>query len=166
MTRHLLQAGASRLIFALRQNSAPTVEARAAGYRDALMHSVGKDPGVEISGDFDDPAYVEAMLKSERPDGIVCSNDLTAARLMKTIVGLGWNVPGNIRMAGFDDVSYAKLLPTPLTTIRQECGGIGNVAMTTMLERLRHPNQPVRDVLVRTELIVRRSSGTVRESEE
>jgi len=166
VTRHLLQAGASRIIFALRQNSAPTVEARAAGYRDALMHSVGKDPGVEISGDFDDPAYVEAMLKSERPDGIVCSNDLTAARLMKTIVGLGWNVPGNIRMAGFDDVSYAKFLPTPLTTIRQDCGEIGNVAMTTMLERLRHPHQPVRDVLVRTELIVRRSSGTVRESEE
>jgi DNA-binding LacI/PurR family transcriptional regulator len=36
---------------------------------------------------------------------------------------------------------------------------MGAVAMSTMLERLQRPNQPVRDILVRTELIVRSSSG-------
>lgn len=159
VTRHLLQAGAKRVVFAMRQNSAPTVEARAAGYRLALLQLLGDQPGVEISGDFEDVKYVTEMMKRERPDGIVCSNDVTAARLMKTLVGLGFSVPGDVRMAGFDDVSYAKFLPTPLTTIRQDCAEIGAAAMTTMLERLRRPHQPVRDVLVRTELIVRSSSG-------
>ncbi len=166
VTRHLLQAGASRVIFAMRQNSAPTVEARAAGYRNALQQLGGSEQGTEVTGDFDDPRFVEAMLKRERPDGIVCSNDVTAARLMKTIVELGLSVPGDIRMAGFDDVSYAKFLPTPLTTVRQDCAEIGNVAMTTMLERLRRPERAVRDVLVRTELVIRRSSGAGRELEE
>ena len=165
VTRHLWQAGARRIVFASRPNSAPTVEARSAGYRNALHSLADGARGVDVSGDFDDPTYVESMLKEHRPDGIVCGNDLTAARLMQTIVGLGVSVPGDVRMVGFDDVSYAKFLPTPLTTIRQDCGEIGSVAMSTMLERLRRPHHVVRDVLVRTELIVRRSSGAEREPE-
>ena len=47
-----------------------------------------------------------------------------------------------------DDVRYASLLPVPLTTIHQDCAGIGAVAMATMLERLEHPELPIRDVLV------------------
>jgi GntR family transcriptional regulator of arabinose operon len=57
-------------------------------------------------------------------------------------------------------VSYAKFLSTPLTTLFQNCAEIGAVAMATMLDRLSMPNHPVRDVLVRCELIVRASCGT------
>ena len=161
ITRHLLQAGATRVAFAMRRNSACTVEARIAGARAALY---AHDPTAvlkEISGDFEDESYVRAMIDRERPDGIVCSNDVTAARLMKTLIALGINIPGDIKLAGVDDVSYAKFLPVPLTTIRQDCAEIGAVAMATMLDRLRRPNQPVRDVLVRTELIVRNSTGMI-----
>jgi GntR family transcriptional regulator of arabinose operon len=99
------------------------------------------------------------MLAREKPDGIVCANDVTAAHLMRTMVALGVRIPQDVRMAGVDDVSYAKFLPTPLTTLRQNCGEIGAVAMSTMLDRLNLPNHPVRDVLVRCDLIVRASSG-------
>jgi DNA-binding LacI/PurR family transcriptional regulator len=58
-----------------------------------------------------------------------------------------------------DDVKYASLLPVPLTTIHQDCAGIGMVAMATMHERLEHPELPVRDVTVPTSLVVRRSCG-------
>ena len=157
LTRHLMEAGARRIVFAARLNSAPTVDARMAGYFDALRVGQADFSGV-ITGDFEDPAYVHAMVERERPDGIVCANDITAARLMRTLISLGVEVPGQIRMAGVDDVSYAKFLPVPLTTLRQDCGEIGVVAMSTMLDRLRRPDHPVRDVLVRCDLVVRRSS--------
>jgi DNA-binding LacI/PurR family transcriptional regulator len=35
--------------------------------------------------------------------------------------------------------------------------------MATMLDRLRRPNQPVRDILVRTELVIRNSTGMLRD---
>jgi GntR family transcriptional regulator of arabinose operon len=159
LTRHLLQAGAQRIVFAHRRNSAYTVDARAAGYRDALYTlNAGTHP-VFFSSDFDDPCEVKQMLERDRPDGIICANDVTAARLMRTLVSLGVRIPEDVRMVGIDDVSYAKFLPTPLTTLRQNCAEIGAVAMSTMLERIAAPNQPVRDVLVRCELTVRASSG-------
>jgi GntR family transcriptional regulator, arabinose operon transcriptional repressor len=80
--------------------------------------------------------------------------------LMRTLVALGVGIPDDIRIVGVDDVSYAKYLPTPLTTLRQNCIEIGEVAMTVMLERLHRPSHPVNDVLVHTELIVRASCGS------
>jgi GntR family transcriptional regulator of arabinose operon len=158
IARHLLQSGAKRIAFAMRRNSAATVEARIAGARAALFASNPAATLQIISGDFEDSAYVRTMFDRDRPDGIFCANDVTAARLMKTLVALGINIPGEIKMAGVDDVSYAKFLPVPLTTIRQDCAEIGAVAMSTMLERLRQPNQPTRDILVRTELVIRNST--------
>jgi GntR family transcriptional regulator of arabinose operon len=159
LTRHLIQTGARRIVFAMRQNSAPTVEQRASGYREALYSLLHGQHGTIVSGDFEDRKWVQKMLDREKPDAIVCANDLTAARLMQTLVSLGVRVPADIRMGGVDDVSYAKFLPTPLTTIRQNCAEIGAVAMDVMLERLQRPNQAVKDVRVRTELVIRASSG-------
>ena len=159
LTRHLLQAGARRIVFAMRRNSASTVDARAAGYREALHALESGQQECAISGDFEDPKYVQGMLEREKPDGIVCANDVTAARLMRTLVALGVKIPAEIKMVGVDDVSYAKFLPVPLTTIRQNCAEIGAAAMAAMLDRLRRPNQAVKDVRVQTELIIRASSG-------
>jgi GntR family transcriptional regulator of arabinose operon len=160
LTRHLIQAGARRIIFAMRRNSASTVEARSAGYREALYTlQHGARPFV-FATSFDHPDEVKKMLDREKPDGIVCANDITAAHIMRTMVELGVRIPADVRMVGIDDVSYAKFLATPLTTLRQNCAEIGAVAMATMLDRLSMPNHPVRDVLVRCELIVRASCGT------
>jgi DNA-binding LacI/PurR family transcriptional regulator len=161
LTKHLLQAGAKRIVFAMRCNSASTVEARAAGYREALYRWANRQHGAVISCDFDDPKSVRKMLDHEKPDGIVCANDITAAQLMRTLNTLGVRVPADIKMAGVDDVSYAKFLPTPLTTIRQDCAEIGAAAMALMLDRLQRPEQATKDIRVRTELIVRASSGEV-----
>jgi DNA-binding LacI/PurR family transcriptional regulator len=109
---------------------------------------------------------VHALLERERPDAIVCANDVTAARMMQTLLSLGVRIPEDVRMTGLDDVRYAKFLPVPLTTIRQDCREIGAAAMSTIMDRLLRPDHPVRDVLVRCELVVRSSSGAVASSED
>jgi len=64
-----------------------------------------------------------------------------------------------VRIVGIDDVSYANLLPVPLTTVRQPCREIGGTAMATMLDRIARPHIPSRDVLLDGELVVRESCG-------
>src|SRR5437867_2802661 len=99
------------------------------------------------------------MLRDYRPDGIVCSNDYTAAQLMRTLESLAIKVPGDIKMAGFDDVKYASLLPVPLTTIHQPCAELGATAVRVMVDRLNNPTLPARDLLLDFKLVVRDSSG-------
>jgi DNA-binding LacI/PurR family transcriptional regulator len=99
------------------------------------------------------------MLKASGPDGIVCANDRTAARLMHTLLELGHDVPGAVRLVGIDDLGYAELLPVPLTTYRQPTTGIGAQALAVMLERVERPDLPIRDILLHGELVVRGSCG-------
>ncbi len=165
LTRHLQDHGARRILFVARPNSASTVDERIAGYHEALRDYAGC-PGLPRSTgsicrlDVNDAARVRFLLDREEPDAIVCANDLTAAALMKTLELLGISIPQQIRIVGLDDVNYAKFLPVPLTTIRQDCDEIGSVAMSVMLDRLGRPSRPPRDVLVNFELIVRESCGS------
>jgi GntR family transcriptional regulator, arabinose operon transcriptional repressor len=157
---HLLEHGARRLVFVGEERAANTVDARITGFYEALRaHGVRPEGEPVWRGSAGDEAFVRRMLDGARPEGIVCANDLTAARLMQVLIGLGVRIPHEIRIVGVDDVRYASLLPVPLTTVHQDCAGIGAVAMATMLQRLEHPNLPIRDVLVPVRLVVRGSCG-------
>lgn len=157
---HLLGLGARRLVFLGEENAANTVDARITGFYEALrVFDVRPDWNPVWRGSPQDEVFVRGIVDGARPEGIVCANDLIAARLMQTLLGLGVRIPEEVRIVGMDDVKYASLLPVPLTTIHQDCAGIGMAAMATMLERLEHPELPVRDVLVPITLVVRRSCG-------
>lgn len=80
---------------------------------------------------------------------------------MQTLIGLGKNIPRDIRIVGIDDVKYARLLPVPLTTQHQPCRDIGRVALAVMLDRIANPDLPPRDVLLGCQLMVRQSCGTL-----
>lgn len=160
MAEHLLGLGCRRLAFAAVANAAATVDAREAGYREALYRrGLPVDAGLVARLEAVDDGAVEAFLAAREPDGIVCANDRTAGRWMHALQRLGRAVPGDVRIVGIDDVEYAELLPVPLTTFRQPTRAIGAVALATLLERIARPAQPTRDVLLHGELVVRRSCG-------
>jgi len=160
ITAHLLAMGIRRVAFLGEVNAASTVDARLAGFFEALRRfGVVPETDPAWRGSPQDEPFVKRLLAAARPEAIVCANDLTAARLMQTLIALDVQIPEQVRIVGMDDVKYASLLPVPLTTIHQDCAGIGMAAMATMLERLNHPELPVRDVTVPTRLVVRRSCG-------
>jgi DNA-binding LacI/PurR family transcriptional regulator len=165
-TEHLIRAGAKRIAFFARPNSAPTVDARIAGYREALQSRSGK-PGRDMVriGDTSDTKFIRSILRKDRPDAFVCANDLTAGDLMHTLISLGRPIPEDIRIVGIDDVKYARLLPVPLTTLHQPCRDLGRIALAVMLDRIANPDLPPRDVLLRCELIVRKSCGIASKKE-
>src|SRR5204863_2209530 len=105
ITAHLLQTGCRRIVFIGRPRSAPTVDARISGYREAMGNTQLGAAVYRI--DPEDREEVQRILTTERPDGFLCANDYTAAQLLKTLTGLGVSVPHTVRLAGFDDVKYA-----------------------------------------------------------
>jgi DNA-binding LacI/PurR family transcriptional regulator len=161
ITDHLLRAGAGRVAFVGLPHAAATVDAREAGYREAL-HAWKRPPDDALAKRLDpaDEAAVRTLIETQRPDAIVCANDRTAARLMHTILRLGYRVPADVRIGGIDDAEMASVLPVPLTTLRQPSRQIGDAALAAMLERVARTDLPTRDILLQCQLIVRDSCGT------
>ena len=89
----------------------------------------------------------------------MAANDRTAARLMHTLIDLGYSLPRDVRLVGIDDLEYASLLPVPLTTFRQPTRELGAAALSAMLDRMASQDLPTRDILLQGTLVVRRSSG-------
>ena len=159
-TEHLIRLGVTRLAFLAEIDSASTVDARITGFYEALRkHGIRPETEPVWRCSPQDESFVKKMLEVSRPEGIVCANDVTAARLMQSLIALDRRIPEDVRIVGIDDVKYASLLPVPLTTMHQNCQAIGVVAMMSMLERLEHPELPTRDILLPTRLVVRRSCG-------
>lgn len=160
MTDYLLGLGCRRIGFMARPFSAPTVEARVAGYREALWrHGIPFDAEWVHWGDPSDTIKVKEYLERARPEAVVCANDKTAGLLMHSLSALDIKVPGELRIVGIDDVNYARLLPVPLTTLQQPCEDIGAEAISAMMERLDNPDLRARDILLDCDIVVRRSCG-------
>lgn len=160
ITEHLLKLGCLRIAFLARPGSAPTVDARIAGYRNALFtYNTPVQRNWICWGDPADAEFVKSVIKKTNAEAFVCANDETAAHLMHTLDEQGARIPQDFRIVGFDDVKYAKLLRVPLTTIHQPCRRLGEVAVKTMLDRIENPRLPTRDILLDFHLVVRESCG-------
>jgi DNA-binding LacI/PurR family transcriptional regulator len=158
-TRHLLNQGADRVDFVVRPFTAKSAILRKNGYRLALIeHNISPRPFWEHSINTEDVDSCGRLLESGATD-IVCVSDEAAASLILSLEKLGVSVPDEIRLVGFDDLKYAHLLRVPLTTMRQPCAKIGELAFETMLSRIRKPDLPGRKIFIDAELVKRRSSG-------
>lgn len=158
LAAHMLERGCRRFLFVSKKEFPATTDLRVAGVRAAVAREEGGQLEFAV-GAPDNKTWIGSLVKRLKPDAVIASNDATAAQLLQTLQALGRNVPGDIKVAGFDDVRYASLLTPPLTTMRQPCAALGEAAVETMLGRLRKPDMPARRVLLRAELIVRQSTS-------
>jgi DNA-binding LacI/PurR family transcriptional regulator len=160
LARHLLGLGARRIDFAARPLSAPTVDLRLAGVHDALRQAgILPRPDWVHLGDPEDASFLRRLAADRAIEAVICANDVTAGHLLHGLERAGRRVPRDVRVVGFDDVKYARLLRVPLTTYRQPCEEIGAAAVSAMMERVARPGRPGRDVLLDGELVVRQSCG-------
>jgi GntR family transcriptional regulator, arabinose operon transcriptional repressor len=149
-TEHLIKLGCRQIGFMGYHGAASTIVERMAGYHDALA-AYRLRPALDSAQR--DPDQLDAA------EAFVCVNDRVAGQLMHVFLARNIRIPEDVRLVGIDDVSYASLLPVPLTTVRQPTRDIGEAALRTMLDRIRMPHSPPREVLLDGELVVRKSCG-------
>lgn len=160
LTQHLLDVGHTRLCFLAKPLHPSTTDLRAIGCQVAMQRAgIALHQDWQVSADPTDDAIVAQLLRTVRPDAIVCSNDLSAALLIQTLLRLGVAVPGEVAVVGFDDVVYSTLLSVALTTMRQPFRGIARVAVRAMQDRLEGRAGDARQLLLKADLIVRQSCG-------
>jgi GntR family transcriptional regulator, arabinose operon transcriptional repressor len=157
--QHLLERKCKKLGFITRPYIASTVHMRLIGLREAVIQAGLGLESVEI---FNSEKSIEDLAKeiSQRQDldALAVYNDAAAAELSVALNDLGLNIPEDLKICAFDDVKYAKLLKTPLSTYKQPCRDIGTAAVETMISRIKNPDLCARKVLLHGELIIRQST--------
>jgi len=160
LAEHLIKLGCEHIAFVARPFSAPTINARIAGVREALTRQKLDLPADWIQeGNPEDLKFARGLTAGHRWDAVVCANDLTAVQLLRTLEQCNVRVPRDLRVVGFDDAKDAAHASVPLTTMRQPCRDLAVTAFRTMLERIAEPTIPARSLLLTPQLVVRESCG-------
>lgn len=160
LTEHLIAHGNREFRFLAKPNYPATTDLRLAGCREAISRAgLTQTEPLAWVGEPTDPDFVKKMLSSGASHAVLCSNDQTAAKLIQTLSNMGVSLPRDVRVVGFDDVIYATLLTTPLTTIHQPCRAIGQAAVRAMQKRIHHPDRAAQQVLLPFHMVIRDSCG-------
>ncbi|KAB8145139.1 LacI family transcriptional regulator [Chloroflexia bacterium SDU3-3] len=138
------------------------------GYRQALMAGgLAIDPQLVVEGDFSQGAGFELSHRlldmPQPPTAIFATSDALALGAIRAIHARGLRIPHDIALVGFDDLPIAEFSDPPLTTVRQPIGEMSMAAADLLIEQLHRSSVEARQICLPTELVIRESSGTVRE---
>ena len=90
-------------------------------------------------GEFSEGSLDEGITKfleqEDLPDGIFCSSDVIAARLIRIALTKGISVPRQIRVIGFDNIDIAEYIG--LTSVNQNLEESGRMAARLILMRIK-----------------------------
>lgn len=168
-TKHLIDLGYKKIGYINSPENNSLGDIRFNGYKKALIDSSfpydpnlvlqltqaesssGYQAGYDLGDRFHD--------MENKPEAFFVYNDLAALGLIKRVQELGYKVPDDLAIVGFDDIDQAKYAKVPLTTIHQPIEKIGAAAIDKLLHIIEGKKTEVRSIL-QPHLVVRESCGS------
>jgi LacI family transcriptional regulator len=163
-TSHLIRQGCSRIVHMGGNLLRNVYSERFRGYKQALS-----DNGLKFEADMliiseltnkDGVDAARTMLKMKtRPDAVFTANDTTAVAVICELKKAGIKIPEEIAVAGFNNEPISKVVEPNLTTIDYPASEIGEVAATSLINKLNGSESvDVSSIILKHKLIVRESS--------
>jgi len=164
---HLLEQGHRRIAFV----HGP-LSIRQCADRKRGVHRAVKSCGLDLERSLVDITTTaqsarEGELATEQllhaqPSAVFCANDLLALGLMRGLIKRGLSIPRDMAMVGYDDVEFASVLSTPLTSVRQPKYELGRAAAELLLDEAHNSSSHQhKHIVYQPELIVRESSRSL-----
>jgi DNA-binding LacI/PurR family transcriptional regulator len=160
----MIRAGIERPALVSAPAYTSTGRARSRGFYTTFAR-LGLPPPVEVGGDLSyDKAFAatcELMSRSPKPDGIFAASDLMAMGVMDALrYQLGYRVPEEVQVIGYDDIPAASRLAYELTTIRIDLDAMIDETLNILRLGLDQETHSVRQVTTPVRYIERKSLVT------
>jgi DNA-binding LacI/PurR family transcriptional regulator len=162
MIAALVELGHRRIAFLAGPGALFVARDRLAGYQIGLADAgIAFDPALVVRTSFDRAGGtlgVDMLLAGDAPfTAIACANDLLALGALERLAELGIDVPGQVSLAGFDDIAIAAMTAPALSTVRlplRELGRLGYVHAGRVLDGVETAHE-----VLPTELVMRGSTA-------
>lgn len=159
-TQHLISVGRRRIGF-LGEKRQPEMRLRYLGYLEALEDAgIGHDPRLEapahITGEAAFDAMSELIDRELRVDAVFATSDVVAIGAIRALNERGLDVPEDVAVVGYDDVTLAAYYTPALTTVSQNIARGGRVLVDSLFRIL--DGEGAAPSILPTELKVRSST--------
>jgi LacI family transcriptional regulator len=167
--RHLLEIGHRRIGILSPPLKGDVMLQRIDGARKALSDfGIEKDETLVDIGTQEqyDTGYNGARVLLDvphPPTAIFALTDMMAVEVIHTSALLGLKLPDDLSIVGFDNIPLAAHIVPELTTVAQPIYQIGRTAAQLLLQQIQDPNAATSNVILRDELIIRKSTTPYKE---
>lgn len=161
---HLIELGHKRIGFIYGVTVPSQGFDRLEAYRQALVDSgLGYDESLVLHcGQLMEDGYqaaVDLLNRPNRPTALLVINDLLGIAALRAVADLGLSVPGDVSIAGFDDIPFSSFAVPRLTTVSGSPEQNGRDAVRLLLKRLNDPERPQEVITSDWQLHIRESTG-------
>jgi DNA-binding LacI/PurR family transcriptional regulator len=104
-------------------------------------------------------AMTELLSLKDRPTAVLAANDLTAIGGMRAAMKMGFSIPNDLSIIGFDDIELSDIVHPPLTTLRLSRHELAQVFFEALEHLKSSPHSKGKQYSVKTSLVVRESTG-------
>jgi LacI family transcriptional regulator len=161
--QHLLGLGHRRIGFISGPIQLKSASIRRSAFLACLERArLLEDVELVREGDHTIDGGLEAMTglieARDPPTAVLASNDLTAIGALRAARGMGWSVPADVSIVGFDDIRFASFTEPPLTTVALSRSELAERAIDALLNN-RHFGS---ECLVKPALVIRGSTAPPR----
>ncbi len=106
----------------------------------------------------------KALTERTRPTALFATNNFIGFGVLKALQELGLRVPDDIAVVSFDDLPSSLVIFPFLTVAAQPAYEMGKKAVEILLNKLgSEPSEQCQEVVLPVEIVVRQSSGRLRE---
>jgi LacI family transcriptional regulator, repressor for deo operon, udp, cdd, tsx, nupC, and nupG len=163
---YLISLGHKRIGVVAGNMTSPSTLDRLTGYRRALTNAglPYEQELIEV-GDYGllkaEHATRRLVACEKKPTAIFAFSDEMAMSCLATLHNLGYKIPQDFSVMGFDNISYAQYCFPSLTTVAQPMTEIGIACMELLLPQLNGEKMQECNKILPHKLIVRNSTGPV-----
>jgi LacI family transcriptional regulator len=158
VTKYLISQGHKNIGFVGNIFSTSSILDRYLGYYKALLSN-----GIKLHEDWvvndrgDDGTYIDFVLPEQLPTAFVCNCDSVAYLFIKKLKKLGYRVPEDVSVVGFDNDIFANLSSPKLTTVEVDVEMMTESAVDAMIRKVNGDKYFVGRKVVSGKLVVRDS---------
>lgn len=174
LTKYLIQNGFQKIGFFGDIQYSPSVRERFWGYQEALQDFMGFESfeksmeyvelysGLNKVEDYvvsnDTKSMEDAFLSiKEKPEALICSNDRLAIMLCQVLSDMGYRVPEDISIVGFDDIEMSKMVIPQITTVHVYKSEMGKKGIQRLIYRMEHPKAEFEKKVMDVQIVERDS---------
>ncbi|MCR9063304.1 MAG: LacI family transcriptional regulator [Cytophagales bacterium] len=164
-TKHLIDEGRKNIWHVTGDLTRNVYDGRLKGYMKALAdHELpfSKEKLHITKFSINDAALISELIvkAQEKPDGIFCTNDTCASSILMNLKRLGFDIPKDIAIIGFNDDTIAQVVEPRLSTVNYPAEKMGEVAARSLIQKLTEetPVTIPEVITLKHELIIRGSS--------
>lgn len=157
-TRYLISQGHRKIGYIGSCMATSSIMDRYLGFCKAMLQA-----GIPVNQSWvlpdrdEEGTFVNPTFPKEMPTAFVCNCDEVAFHVVNKLKKLGYKVPGDISVVGFDNYIYAELSTPKITTFGIEIDAMVKSSVNTIIHKLNNPDYSAGRIVISGKVYARDS---------